>query len=202
MALNGGLLGKLIFAQCASKGMIGSEMANFSSAFGEGIVESFTTMNQVITTDVGVLTAGAGVGKMSGLVPNALTGAVLPLMMGQGILGPNAKDLAEGICNATVMHFNAMNVVNTTHTTVALGSGVGKVLGLTPPVMQAAILAKLTAKGYSGTMMMPLVSAFAQGFCTYVMATAIVSVVITGTPAPLILGAPIPSAGVGQGKVS
>lgn len=201
MALNGGILGKLIFAQCASKGLVGMEMSNFSAAFGEGIVEAFTSMNQVITTDVGVLTAGSGVGKMSGLVPSALTGIVLPLMLGQGMLGPNAKDLASGICTATVMHFNALNVVQTTHTTVALGSGIGKVLGLVPAVMQAKILSKMASKGYSGTMMMPLVNAFSSGFCTYVMASAIVNVVITGSPSPLILGAPIPSAGVGQGKV-
>ena len=62
MALNGGQLGKLILAQSASKGLIGFDMPKFSTAMGEGIVESFKEMNQVVTIDVGVMTAGTGKG--------------------------------------------------------------------------------------------------------------------------------------------
>jgi len=75
------------------------------------------------------------------------------------------------------------------------------VLGLTPSAMEAKIMQKMKAQNYSGTMLKPLVNAFSTGFCTNVMATAIVTVVITGSPAPLILGVPVPSAGSGTGKV-
>ena len=202
MALNGGMLGKLILAQCASKGILGSEIAKFSKAMGEGIVESFVEMNKVQTIDVGVMTSGTGKGKMSGVVSTALSGMVIPLLMSQGILGTRMKDLAEAVCNATAMHLNTMNMVETTHSTVALGSGVGKVTGLIPAKMESKILQKMMANNYNGTMMKPLVKAISVGICTNVMATAIVSVVIVGAPAPLILGVPIPSSGSGKGKVT
>jgi len=201
MALNGGQLGKLILAQCASKGLLGADLPKFSTAMGEGIVESFKEMNQVTTIDVGVMTVGTGKGKMLGIIPNALAGMVIPLMMAQGIMGPKMKDLAEGVCFAAAMHFNAMNEVDTSHSTVALGSGTGKVLGLTPNKMESKIMQKMKAQNFDGTMLKPLVKAFSAGFCTNVMATAIVTVVISGAPAPLILGVPIPSAGSGTGKV-
>jgi len=201
MALNGGQLGKLILAQCASKGLVGMDMPRFSSALGEGIVESFKEMNQVLTVDVGVMTAGTGKGKMVGIIPNALAGMVIPLLLGQGILGPKMKDLAEGICFAVATHFNTMNEVETSHSTVALGSGTGKVLGLSPSIMESKIIQKMKAKNFDGTMLKPLVKAFSAGFCTNVMATAIVTVAISGSPAPLVLGAPVPSAGSGKGKV-
>jgi len=201
MALSGSVLGKLILAQCASKGLIGAEMPRFSSAMGEGIVESFKEMNKVVTIDVGVMTVGSGKGKMVGIIPNALAGIVIPLMMGQGLLGTRMKDLAEGICFAAAIHFNTMNEVETSHSTVALGSGTGKVLGLVPSKMESKIMQKMRAQNFDGTMLKPLVNAFSTGFCTNVMATAIVTVAITGAPAPLILGVPIPSAGSGKGKV-
>jgi len=201
MALNGGQLGKLIFAQCASRGILGAEMNKFSTAMGEGIVESFVQMNKVQTIDVGVMTVGTGTGKMMGIIPNALAGMVIPLMMGQGVMGTKMKDLAEGICFAAAMHFNSMNEVQTSHSTVALGSGTGKVLGLIPSVMEAKILQKMLAQNYSGTMMKPLVNAFSTGFCNNVMATAIVTVAISGAPAPITPAGPVPSAGSGTGKV-
>jgi len=201
MALSGGQLGKLILAQCASKGITGLDMPKFSTAMGEGIVESFKEMNKVTTVDVGVMTSGSGKGKMVGIIPNALSGMVIPLMMGQNLQGIKMKDLAEGICFAVAIHFNTMNMVETTHSTVALGTGVGKVLGLTSTKMESKIMEKMKAQNFDGTMLKPLVKAFSIGFCTNVMATAIVTVVITGAPAPLILGAPIPSAGSGKGKV-
>ena len=201
MALSGGQLGKLILAQCASKGLVGLDMPKFSAAMGEGIVESFVEMNNVVTIDVGVMTAGTGKGKMAGIIPNALAGMVIPLMLGQGLIGPKMKDLAEGICFAAAIHFNTMNIVETTHSTVALGSGTGKVLGLVPSKMESKIMQKMKAQNFNGTMLKPLVNAFATGFCTNVMATAIVTVAIAGSPAPLILGVPVPSAGSGKGKV-
>jgi len=201
MALSGGQLGKLILAQCASKGIIGADMAKFSTAMGEGIVESFKEMNKVQTIDVGVMTVGTGKGKMLGIVPTGLSGMVIPLLAAQGIVGTKMKDLAEAVCMATATHFNTMNEVETTHSTVALGAGTGKVLGLVPSKMESKIIQKMKAQNFNGTMLKPLVKAFATGFCTNVMATAIVTVTISGSPAPLILGVPIPSGGSGKGKV-
>ena len=177
-------------------------LSSFSMAMGEGIVESFLSMNQVITTDVGFITSGTGKGKLSGLNDQALFALVSSQMMGNGIKGVQMISMAQGISKAVVQHFTSMNMVDTTHMGVALGTGVGKVLGLVPAMMSASIVSKMMGKGIKGTMLLPLVNAVSNGFCTHVMTTGIVNVAIVGSPAPLIIAVPIPGAGVGKGKVS
>jgi len=201
MALNGAQLGNLILSQSSARGIVGSEMPRFSLAMGMGIVESFLEMNKVNTIDTGVMTVGKGTGKMSGIIPSGLTQVVVPLLMGNGILGTRMKGLAEAVCYATAMHLNSANTVETTHSTVALGSGVGKVLNLIPSKMESRIMQKMSGQNYNGIMLNPLVRAFSMGFCQNIMATAIVNVVISGSPAPLIAGSPVPSGGSGVGKV-
>jgi len=201
MALNGNLLSKLIYSQCSARGVNGSEMLRFSSALGEGTVESFIKMNEVQTIDTGVLTVGVGKGKMTGITASALTGAVVPLMLGQNIFGISMRSFTEGICAACELHFNQTNEVTTAHTSVSIGSGVGKVLNLIPSIMESRILSKMAGYSYNGTMLKPFVNAFSTGFCNNVMATAVVNVIISGTASPLAGGSPIPSTGVGKGKV-
>jgi len=202
MALNGSMLGKLMLAQCLSKGLRGTMIPPFCAALGEGVVTSFKAMNIVQTVDIGVLTVGTGIGKMSGLMPMSLLGMALPLMAGGGIIGIKSKDLMEALCKAAVMHFNTMNQVSTVHTTVALGTGIGKVSGLIPTTMIALVVAKMASKNIKGPQLIPLVKAFCTALCNNIMATAIVQVAIAGAPAPTVLGVPIPSGGVGIGKVS
>lgn len=200
--LNGKMLGTQIMGQLASKGMTGSMLSSFSMALGEGIVDSFKSMNQVITTDAGFMTTGSGKGKLSGLNEKMLFGLVAPSMLSGRIAGTQMVSMTQGICSAVVQHFMLMNMVDTTHTGVALGTGIGKVTGLTPTVMTAAVISKMLSKNIAGTQLHPLVKAVSGGFCTHIMATGIVNVTIMGSPAPLILAAPIPSSGVGKGKVS
>lgn len=200
--LNGNLLGSQIMSKLSSKGMTGSMMPSFSMALGEGIVSSFLSMNNVITTDVGFMTAGSGKGKMSGLNEQMLFGLVSPLMLTNGIKGPQMIPMAQAICSAIVQHFISMNMVETTHIGVSLGTGVGKVTGLTPSVMTMAVVSKMLSKSIHGAQLEPLVKAVCQGFCSHVMATGIVNVAIMGSPAPLILAVPIPSSGVGKGKIT
>ena len=112
--LNGKLLGTQIMAQLASKGMTGSMLSSFSMAMGECIVESFLSMNQVITTDVGFITSGTGKGKLSGLNDQALFALVSSQMMGNGIKGVQMISMAQGISKAVVQHFTSMNMVDAT----------------------------------------------------------------------------------------
>lgn len=202
MALNGPQLSKLILAQCSSKGIVGSEISNFSRAMGEGIVESFISMNQVQTMDVGFISMGTGKGKMSGVIADSLKGVVIPLLTAQTIVGTRMKDLAEAVCVATATHFTSMNEVTTFSCGISVGSGVGKVLGLIPSNMENRIMQKMKAVNHKGTMLLPLVKSFSTGFCNNIMATAIVNVVISGSPSPTFKGNPIPGAGSGKGKVS
>ena len=201
MALNPSIMSKLIIGQCAAQGLVGTDIPKFSKAFSKGLINSFKSMNKVITVDAGVMTVGSGKGKMTGLVPGTLVKLTKGLMAGSGIAGTQMSPMADAVCNAVVTHFNAMNEVETTHSTVALGSGVGKVSGLVPSVMEAKIMQEMLGQNFKGTMLYPLVSAFSKAFCTNVMAVGVVNVVITGSPAPLVLGVPIPSGGSGVGKI-
>jgi len=197
--LNGKILGAQIMGQLSSQGIVGPMMPSLSMAFGDGIVNSFVTMNQVITMDTGFMTVGVGIGKLIGINDAILASLAIPLMASATILGVSMVPMTQAISKAVVQHFLLMNMANTTHTGVALGTGIGKVTGLVPQVMASKVALGM---GSAGIQLLPMVNAFCTSFCTHVMAMGIVNVVITGAPAPVILGVPIPSVGVGNGKIT
>ena len=133
MALNAGVLSKLMVAQGASKGILGSEFPKFCLAFSEGIIEAFLEQNTVTTIDVGlvsVILTGSGKGKMIGISSSPMLRIAIPLMVAGQIFGTKSVALADAIINAIVIHFIAANIVNTSHIPLAIGTGTGKVLGL------------------------------------------------------------------------
>jgi hypothetical protein len=204
MALNGKALSGIMLGQMASKGLAGSSTPSFCEALSEGIVTGFLSQNQVTTVDTGLLPSGApgvGTGKMVGILGPALFGATMPLVAGGGIVGSSSTGMIQAICDAIALHFNSANLVNTTHPTVAIGSGVGKILGLNGSGIASIAIGQMTSKGIAGTKMPSLVKAICDGFAINVMATAIVNVTIVGAPL-LILGSPVPSAGAGSGKAT
>lgn len=179
-------------------------MASFAGAISEGIIESFLAQNIVNTVDAGLLPAGApgiGVGKIAGLNPKAMMGMMLPLVASEGILGVKSKDLVESICTAICNHFLTANIVNTVHPLVAIGAGSGPVLGLDPNLTTSVLVMKFASKGIRGSKMQNLAKGISTGFVNNILATAIATQSIVGSPL-LILGAPVPSGGPGTGKVS
>lgn len=204
MALNGKALQSIMVGQLASKGIVGGKVSDLAGGLSEGLVDSFLAQNTVITSDVGLLPAGApgvGVGKMIGLDPKAMAGMMLPLVTSEGILGSKSKDLIDGICEAVCTHFLAANLVNTTHPTVVLGSGVGKVTALQASATSAMVSGKLASKGIVGSKMQNLAKGISEGFVNNILATAVINVSIAG--APLVTpGGTVPSGGAGTGKVT
>lgn len=204
MALNPQALQALMISQLSSKGIRGTKMASFAGAISEGIIESFLAQNIVNTVDAGLLPAGApgiGVGKIAGLNPKAMMGMMLPLVASEGILGVKSKDLVESICTAICNHFLTANIVNTVHPLVAIGAGSGPVLGLDPNLTTSVLVMKFASKGIRGSKMQNLAKGISTGFVNNILATAIATQSIVGSPL-LILGAPVPSGGPGTGKVS
>lgn len=204
MALNPQALQALIISQLSSKGIRGTKMTSFAGAISEGIVESFLAQNIVNTIDAGLLPSGApgvGIGKMAGLNPQAMIGMMLPLVASEGILGVKSKDLVEAICTAICNHFLSANIANTVHPLVAIGAGSGPVLGLDPNLTTSVLVMKFASKGIRGTKMQGLAKGISTGFVNNILATAIVTQTIVGSPL-LILGVPVPSGGPGTGKIS
>lgn len=204
MALNSKALQTLMIGQFASKGITGTKIPDFSAALSEGIVEGFLAQNSVTTIDVGILPLGIpgiGTGKMIGLIPSAMLAAALPLVASEAILGAKSKDLVEAAVTAIVIHFTAANIASTNHPLVAIGSGIGKVTGLSGPGLTSFVMPKMLSKDIKGEKLQGLVKGICTGFALNVMATAIVNVVIVGVPL-LILGVPVPSGGPGIGNIN
>ena len=200
--LSGPTLSKLMKSKLAAKSIKGKMITDFCEALSEGLVSSFKSMNKVITTDTGVMTKGSGKGKMIGIAPSVLKTMVVAKLKSKDIKGKEVNDLSDAVSQAVCSHILASNEVKTDSTGVSLGAGVGKVLGLVPSTMDKAIKSKLKNKSIKGKMIPNFCTAFSEAFCTHVMSMALVNVVISGSPAPLILGVPIPGVGVGSGKVS
>ena len=201
MALNASLLAVQIIGQLASKGIIGTGIPSFSQAFSDGLITAFVANNKVTTTDTGVITIGTGTGKMIGLVPSVLSVLVQGYTLSKGIFGTGAPSLADAVSQSVVQHFLAFNNVTTTHSGIAVGTGTGKVTGITANSLTQSILGQMASKGVAGPEIKDFVSAFSEGFAAH-MNTATVQVVIIGIPSPLIIAAPIPGIGTGQGKVT
>ena len=201
MSLSPSQLSSLMVGQCSSKGIKGQDIPKFCQALSEGLITSFKQTNSVTSIDVGIAAVGSGTGKIIGIVPSGLTGITLPFMLGNGLKGIKSIDWVEAICTAIVMHFLASSESKTSHIGVAVGTGIGQIIGLSPGAMTSIIVGKMASKNIKGPMIQPLVDAVSKGFCTYFQASAKLTIVITGAPV-LILAIPIPSAGSGTGKVS
>jgi hypothetical protein len=201
MAINGAALGSIMTGQFASRALVGIWAPSFCMGISQGIATSFLAMNVVKTVDVGVIATGAGIGKMSGLNPGALTTLLIAQFSARAIIGVRMKDVASGIANAVCMHFLSANMVNTVSAGIAIGTGIGKVSGLIPTTMSSAIKAKLMSQSIRGISMPFVADAIGNAVCTHIMSMAIINVSIVGAPV-LVLGAPIPGGGSGTGKVS
>ena len=204
MALNAKALSAIMIGQMGSQGILGTAMPGFCDALSEGIVTGFLSQNQVTTIDTGLLPAGvpgAGTGKMAGIVGSAMFGVTMPLVASGGFLGTKSTGLIKAVTESLAIHFTSANIASTKHPTVAIGAGVGKVLGLSGSGIASIAVGLMASKGISGPNMPGLVKAICEGFALNVMATGIVSVSIVGAPLVTPAGT-IPSAGSGTGKIT
>jgi hypothetical protein len=202
MALSAPILSGLMLGQFAGKGLVGINIPGFCSAFSDALISSFLSTNQVTTNDVGLISTGAGIGKMSGLSPDILSSLTYAQCLGNGLRGTGTQPMCDAVSKAVCSHLLSMNSVNTTSMGVAVGTGVGKLSGLIPDTMSVIMIGKLASAGIIGKDIHSFTSAFARGFSSHLMSAAIINVTITGVPSPLAAGSPIPGAGVGIGKVT
>ena len=200
--LNGKALTSQMMSQFSSKGIKGSKISDFAGALSEGIVEGFLSKNSVTSIDAGFAPAGIGIGqgKMLGLNPKTMLTVAMPALASEQLLGAKSKDLAEAVINALCMHFNQANLSMTTHPLVGVGSGVGKVIDLSSTDMALKIMSRMAAKGVAGEKIFGMIKAICDSFAKNLMATATVNITISGPPL-LVLGVPIPSTGIGRGKI-
>lgn len=197
MPLSDSALSGIMNAKMKSKNLNGEATPDFCDAVSKGVVTHFLSSNQVSTIDVGTAGAGVGIGKLSG-IDISMGSDIYSKLLSKGIAGEDSKPMADAIAEAIVTHFLAANIVNTTNSGVALGSGSGKISGLVPTGMAGLIQAAMSSKSIKGVNAKDFAEAISEGVCQHINTKALVNVVISGAP----IVPPVPGVGAGIGKAS
>lgn len=187
-------------AKAASQTLAGSKFPSLASAIASATCTYILASSVVNSTNV-VMGPGAGtqVGRIVGVNPTMMSSLMVAKAAASGLAG---KDISK-LCQAV-----AFGVCNSLNTVVAQGSvigggpgsGVGKILGLVPNVLQGIILAQAGGKALAGSKISALAGAMAFGICTHIMTMAIVNMTDIGAAAPPPAGpVPVPTApGIGR----
>jgi len=181
MPLIGPVLGSLINTQFAAQGFTGVKQFQLATALGNGIIFHIQFVNFYQGTAIGVGTgAGVGTGFINpGTVAAPLvTSQIILGLTAQGYTGVKMPQLAAAIGNAFSAHI-ITGIVQTTTTPVAVGSGFGKILGVTGPGCGAQIFSMMAAQGFTGTKMLQLAQGVGLGIAN-IMNAAVVQTVIAG----------------------
>jgi len=200
MALNANEMASSMIAKCRANGLLGWYIPRFCKAVSEGVIEGFISAHEVITSDVGFIQFGKGIGKILPISPNDFITQIDPLCLAYGFTGPMAKNLSDAVATAIVLHFNAKNEIATWHIGIAQGKGSGYLIGLIPQTIATLIKAKMKSAEIDGVKMEALVDAISQAFVLVMLSKAIVDVNILGFPV-IAAGVLIPGTGIGFGKV-
>ena len=105
------------------------------------------------------------------------------------------------MATAIISHFLTNALVQTNHTGVALGNGIGRISTISSSLIANKIYSSLNSVSIKGKTIRSFADAIASAFTKHFLTSAIVSVTITGNPRPLAWGSPIPGSGTGSGKI-
>ena len=161
-------------------------------------VSSWLTSLQIQTTDVGLMgPAGVGIGKAI-LQPASLIGPLQGMATANQLKGTSMPAFMTAIGNGVATFVSSMGMVQSNHTTVAVGSGIGQILVVGGPgALQGLLMGQFTANSIKGTSAASLATAIANGLATGIV-SAIVTVVISGSP---VTPPPVTTSGVGMGRL-
>jgi hypothetical protein len=200
MPIAGPILGAQIAAKFATSGFTGAQTVTFSMALGNGIITNILATNIFSGTTVGIGPGpGTGTGKVVGLVGPIVGQNIYTMMVAKGFTGAQTLTTAMAIGSAFAEHITLMGIVTSVGGPVAIGSGIGPIVGIVGATLGASIFQMLSASGFTGAQTLSTAMAVGDGIALS-MSTAIVNTVIVGVPAPPLLG-PIPVAGIETGKL-
>ena len=139
MALSGALLGSLIYSNCSQKGFSGSKLLDLSNAIGNGIINEILSSNSYMGTATGTAPgSGVGTGTVQGIVGASIASSIITFVGVRSIVGDKMPDLASAIGDAFATHI-ASGIIQSTSAPVAIGSGLGLILGITGPGVGSSI---------------------------------------------------------------
>jgi hypothetical protein len=195
------VMSKLMAVKAASTLMSGSKLPAIEAAISSAVCQYILSSAVVNSTNVAIGPgSGTQTGKIIGLIPTFMSKMMLLKAFSLGLTG---KDLGK-LLNAV-----SFGIVNGLKTAVLQGviigagpgTGIGRITGLTPFVLQKLILAQEAFRAIAGSKSRDLASCVAFGACTYIKTFGIVVVTNIGVTSPPPVG-PIPfPAAPGFGKL-
>lgn len=124
----GPTVGNLIYLNMTAQGLLGENARSFASAVGAGIANHIASA-AIVTGASTIVGIGVGTGTIVGVVGQAVGAQIFAMMTAQGLLGENARNVADAV-GAGVASAIGMSTVTTTIT----GAAVGTVPPAFPPI--------------------------------------------------------------------
>lgn len=193
LALIAPTISTIIAGNLAASGILGVSQLQLAQAISSGFVNYVLSSVIVTTADVGVLGNGSGFGQGLFLAPPVLQGALTTTFNGAGITGIFEQPLIFAIANSISQSLLSASILTTS---ISVGTGVGVVATLLPfsAISVPIMIGSFAAHGILGTFSAPLATAIALGIDASLPSSRGFTVVAGST-------SPVPSAGVGIGKI-
>lgn len=113
-----------------------------------------------------------------------LAATLTPLMVGQfassAMTGTFTPPMCSALSQGIALHLITAEVITVDVGIMGVGTGIGKVVGPTPPVLQGLLLGQFAANGMTGTYTTPMSTAIATSFCTWFLANNLVNTIDPG----------------------
>ena len=182
----------LLLANLAGNTIFGVSSPLLATAVATGFVTYAQTSLIATSVDVGTAGIGAGVAPVISLPSAQIIGPMIAALTAAGVNGPSKPQLANAISQTLSASLLTAQIV-TVNTGVGVGTGKATLVpnsAVSVPLMIAAFTGSLLI----GTASVRLATGIAQGIDA-VLPSATAVLAIAGPPSP------IPSSGVGVGKV-
>lgn len=177
----------------------GAKFPDIVSAMSKATCSYLMSSATVLSTNY-VVGPGSGMftGKIVGLSGSLMSNMMVLSAASKGLGGRDIKKLMDSVAFGVV---SSVNLVMVQGTVIGggPGTGIGKIIGLVPSVLQVLILANLAGKILIGSQSHRLISAISTGICTHIMSTGTVTSTCVGVFTPPPVG-PVPVITVSPGR--
>ena len=172
-----------ILTKASFKLVSGSKLPDMVTAIANATAQYILSASTVNSTNI-ALGPGAGTqtGKISALNPTAMSAQMMLKAAPQGLSGRDLRKLFDAVSFGVV---NAMKSVILQGTIIGAGpgTGTGKIIGLVPTALKAAILGQSFFRQISGDKLSALIDSIAFGITNHIMTVGVVNVTNIGVAA-------------------
>jgi hypothetical protein len=191
----------LITVKASSKLMSGSKLPHLVSAVSNATSQYILSASIINSTNI-ALGPGGGTqtGRITALVPSAMSLLMMGKAAAQGLSGRDIKALFDSVSFGVVNSLKA-TLLQGTIIGAGPGTGTGKITGLVPAGLEALILGQSFFRLISGDKLKAMISAMAFGICNHIMTAGVVTVTNIGVAAGPPVGPVMIPAAPGIGKL-